>query len=76
MMFAGVSATSSGSVGGSSGSGSSSGVIDLQQPGTESSSSRLAAGSGTNTLQYSNGYVSCLITHALLFRRRCNLRSG
>ena len=53
-----LAGVSSGSVGSISGGTSSSGVSVLQQAGTESSSNKLATGSGTNTLQYSNGYVS------------------
>ena len=53
-----------GSVTGISG-GSSTGVSFLQQAGTDSSRAALAAGSGTNTLQYSNGYVSGLVAAPL-----------
>lgn len=45
--------------------GSSAGVSSLQQAGTDSPGTALAAGSGTNTLQYSNGYVSGLIAAPL-----------
>ena len=53
-----------GSVTGISG-GSSAGVSSLQQAGTDSSRTAFAAGSGTNTLQYSNGYVSDLFATPL-----------
>lgn len=57
-----------GSVTGISG-GSSTGVSSLQQAGTDSSRTAFAAGSGTNTLQYSNGYVSGLFAIPLASRK-------
>ena len=47
-----------GSSGGVSGDSTISGVSFLQQPDASSLGNQLASGSGTNTLQYSNGYVS------------------
>ena len=47
-----------GSSGGISDNSAISGVSFLQQPDTSSQSDQLASGSGMNTLQYSNGYVS------------------
>ena len=47
-----------GGSGGASGDSAISGVSFLQQPDASSQSNQLVSGSGTNTLQYSNGYVS------------------
>ncbi|CAL5226146.1 g8968 [Coccomyxa viridis] len=46
-----------GSSGGVSGDSTISGVSFLQQPDASSLGNQLASGSGTNTLQYSNGYA-------------------
>ncbi|CAK0786484.1 hypothetical protein CVIRNUC_009697 [Coccomyxa viridis] len=56
--ISGVGGTSSGGVGSASGGGAAfSGASTLQQSNTGSSNSQLASGSGTNVLQYSNGYA-------------------